>query len=119
MIKIFLLIFLAAIFLILAIIFHIKIYTAIQFFLTSLFFSSAYHFKWKILFRRNFWVLILFSFIPFFIINYFLTSIPVVWYNENEIIGLRILSIPIEDLFYHFTLTSFYILAYNYFKSKK
>ena len=25
---------------------------------------------------------------------------PVVWYNPEEIIGLRILSIPVEDVFY-------------------
>lgn len=42
--------------------------------------------------------------IPFLIVNGILTGTgldePVVWYNENEIIGLRILTIPIEDIFY-------------------
>lgn len=112
-------VFLVIIFSVLAVIYSSKIYTAIQFFLISLFFLSAYYIKWKILSSKNFWIFILFSFGPFFIINYFLTSIPVVWYNENEIIGLRLISIPVEDLFYHFTLTTFYLLVYKYFQSKK
>lgn len=46
--------------------------------------------------------------IPFFILtNGILTGIlgePVVWYNSSEIIGYRLWSIPIEDLFYAFSL---------------
>ncbi len=41
--------------------------------------------------------------IPFLIINGILTGTglkePVVWYNPNEILGIRILTIPIEDVF--------------------
>ncbi|NPV11694.1 MAG: lycopene cyclase domain-containing protein [Ignavibacteria bacterium] len=96
-----------------------KTYTATQLIVTSLFFFFAYFFGCKTLERKNFWVLIFISFVPFFIVNYFLTSLPVVWYNENKITGLRIITIPIEDFLYHFTMTSFYILSYNYFKLKK
>jgi lycopene cyclase domain-containing protein len=42
--------------------------------------------------------------IPFLIVNGILTGTgleqPVVWYNPNEMIGLRLLSIPVEDVFY-------------------
>jgi len=42
--------------------------------------------------------------IPFLLVNGTLTGTgleePVVWYNENEIIGLRIFTVPIEDFFY-------------------
>ncbi|MGN6397240.1 MAG: lycopene cyclase domain-containing protein [Mucilaginibacter sp.] len=42
--------------------------------------------------------------IPFMIVNGLLTGTglraPIVWYNPGEIIGLRILTIPIEDVFY-------------------
>jgi len=115
--KIFLLA--SIVFFILALVFSSKVYSFVQFLITALFFITAYYFKWKIPVSRNYWILVALSFIPFFVVNYFLTSFPVVWYNENEIIGLRIITIPVEDFFYHFTLTSFYILAYNYFKMKK
>lgn len=46
--------------------------------------------------------------IPFFIVNGVLTGMatdsPVVFYNGNEILGIRIITIPIEDVFYAFTM---------------
>jgi len=38
--------------------------------------------------------------IPFLIINGVLTAMPVLIYNESEIIGIRIYTIPVEDVFY-------------------
>jgi len=47
------------------------------------------------------WIVIL---IPFFIVNGILTgtgpSEPIVWYNEAQFLGYRMLSIPVEDTFY-------------------
>jgi lycopene cyclase domain-containing protein len=52
----------------------------------------------------QFYLAFFFITIPFLLINSILTGsfIPeeVVWYNSNEIIGFRIGTIPIEDLFY-------------------
>jgi lycopene cyclase domain-containing protein len=46
----------------------------------------------------------LFLLIPFLIVNGILTGTgldnPVVWYNNEENIGMRILTIPVEDVFY-------------------
>lgn len=57
----------------------------------------------------------LLTFIPFLIVNYILTSLPVVTYNPNEITGFFVITIPAEDFFYSFSLIGFYILVYELF----
>jgi lycopene cyclase domain-containing protein len=46
--------------------------------------------------------------IPFLIVNGILTGAltnePIVWYSENHIVGLRIITIPIEDIYYNLSL---------------
>jgi hypothetical protein len=62
--------------------------------------------------------------IPFMIFNYLLTSIPIVTYAPNAIWGGdglwngRFFTIPIEDFFYNFSMLSFYLLLYLYFKKR-
>lgn len=41
---------------------------------------------------------------PFLLVNGILTAVPIVLYNPQEIIGLRIGTIPVEDLTYSFSL---------------
>ena len=59
----------------------------------------------------------LFLLIPFLIVNGILTGTglqePVVWYNVNQIIGIKILTIPVEDIFYGLELI---ILQYGLFE---
>ena len=54
--------------------------------------------------------------IPFLVVNGLLTgaatSTPVVWYNEQAFSGWRILTIPVEDLYYNFDLFLGFILFY-------
>ncbi len=61
--------------------------------------------------------------IPFFVINGILTGsfieAPVVWYNNDENLGFRIFTIPVEDLFYAFNLLFSIQLIFNYLKVKK
>ncbi|PKR82229.1 lycopene cyclase domain-containing protein [Brumimicrobium salinarum] len=56
--------------------------------------------------------------VPFLIVNGVLTGVatdaPVVWYNEKEIIGLRVLSIPIEDIFYNFFMLFSVVILHEY-----
>ena len=40
------------------------------------------------------------SLIPFMVVNGVLTSIPVVWYNNAENLGIRIYTVPLEDFIY-------------------
>lgn len=64
----------------------------------------------------------LIAFIPFLIVNGILTGYftpePVVWYNENHIIGLRIGSIPVEDSFYNFFMLFGIMLIYMPLRKK-
>lgn len=57
--------------------------------------------------------------LPFIIVNGVLTGAvtqkPIVWYNESHIIGLRILTIPVEDLFYNYALLLLVATIYEYF----
>jgi len=61
---------------------------------------------------------ILISFIPFFIVNYILTSLPVVEYNPEAILGIRVLTIPVEDFFYSFAMISGWIIIYCLLKER-
>lgn len=66
----------------------------------------------------------LLSLIPFLLVNglltnglYFVSDQPVVWYNPSEILGIRIIGIPIEDFFYNYNL--FFLNYAAYFSLKK
>ena len=53
------------------------------------------------------------------IVNGFLTYFPVVWYNNQENLGIRWLTIPVEDSSYSLIALIWNILLYDYFKRKK
>jgi lycopene cyclase domain-containing protein len=80
-----------------------KLYTATTFFSLALVIALL-----QFLFRVNWLGQFYFSFIvlliPFFLVNGVLTGTglpePVVWYNDNENLGIRMLTIPVEDTFY-------------------
>lgn len=95
-----------------AVLFIDKYYTFTVLIFSGMFLSLANMIYPVILNSRLYWIFILFMFIPFFIVNYILTSLPVVQYNSGAIIGIRILTIPMEDIFYSFSMLSFYLLVY-------
>lgn len=53
---------------------------------------------------KQFYLCYLVILVPFFLVNGLLTGSwieePVVWYNADGILGLRLLTIPVEDVFY-------------------
>ena len=69
---------------------------------------------------NSFFISFLVILIPFIIINGILTGsfIPgeVVWYNGQEIIGVRIFTIPVEDFVYGFSMIFINLLLMNYFR---
>lgn len=106
------------IFLLIAAIVYPRIYTTLQMLITSFLFLLVGITKNRLFSSLNFWLFILISFVPFLVINYFLTSIPIVWYDDSENLGIRILTIPVEDFFYHFAYSSFVLIVYSKFDKK-
>ncbi|MBK9331201.1 MAG: lycopene cyclase domain-containing protein [Ignavibacteria bacterium] len=58
-------------------------------------------------------ITLLVSFIPFIIVNYFLTSLPVLIYNPEAITGIKFITIPAEDFFYSFSMISAWLMIYS------
>jgi len=54
---------------------------------------------WKTWFS-GFLATYLLALVPFMVVNGLLTSIPVVWYNNAENLGLRIWTVPVDDFVY-------------------
>lgn len=80
--------------------------------------STKFNSQIRILNSTLYWFWILFMYLPFFAVNYILTSLPVVTYSPVAIWGLRITSIPLEDFFYSFSMLSFYLYVYLIVKEK-
>ena len=109
-----------------AIIFYHQEYTVLALLSVTTFLLIAATWFPDLLQSRNYWAYILISFGAFIIFNYLLTSIPIVLYNPVAIWGGtvdqiwygRFITIPFEDFFYNFSMLSFYLLVYRYFKKR-
>ncbi len=107
--------------LVLAFLFQDKAYTFYNFMfaglmllLQGLVLRSAY--------MGRFYVAYLVHLLPFFIVNGILTggitSEPVVWYNNEENLGIRTWTIPVEDFIYALLLLLMNVTVYEFLKSK-
>lgn len=71
---------------------------------------------------RRFYIAFLIILIPFFVVNGILTGTgleePVVWYNNKENLGIRLGTIPIEDIGYAFSMLFTNVMLIEYFKKK-
>lgn len=83
-----------------------KVYTFVNY--SSLTFILLMGLFFGIKYLQRFYIAFLIILIPFFIVNGVLTGTgieePVVWYNNKENLGIRLLTIPIEDIGYAFTM---------------
>ncbi|HLV13575.1 MAG TPA: lycopene cyclase domain-containing protein [Xanthomarina sp.] len=70
--------------------------------------------RWYPYFIITFFILLL----PLFFINGMLTVSmiysPIIWYNESAIIGFRIFNIPMEQIFYNFSLFFSVVVVHEY-----
>ena len=96
--------------------FHGLRYTAYAFAMLATLLVTA-QFILKANWLSRFYVTYLLLLLPFVIVNGLLTGTgltsPIVWYNPAHIIGLRILTIPVEDVFYGMDLILLNIMIYS------
>jgi len=101
-----------------AILFYEQYYTVTVLLFSSAFIITSLMFNKDLINSSNFWLTILITYFPFLAVNYVLTSLPIVWYNQSAIWGVRFLTIPYEDFFYSFSMISWWIFFYNFGKKK-
>lgn len=105
-----------------AVFFHQKIYTVITFTSLALMLGLAQYY-YKIDWLGSFYMVYALLLIPFFMVNGVLTGSgleePVVWYNKMEIIGIRLLTIPLEDVFYGMELILMNLLIYHGLQNRR
>jgi len=69
------------------------------------------------------WVSYAVALIPFFLVNGVLTGSwidePIVWYNDSENLGIRLGTIPVEDVFYGMLLIFSNIVLMEYFQPQR
>ena len=98
-----------------------KSYTFVNY--SFLVFVLLMGFFFGIKYLQRFYIAFLIILVPFFIVNGILTGTgidePVVWYNNAENLGIRLITIPIEDIGYAFTMIFGNILLIEKFKIKK
>lgn len=96
-------------------------YTLITFVLLGAFLAFArtrMRVHWELM-----WVSYAIALIPFFLVNGVLTGSwidePIVWYNNAENLGIRLGTIPVEDVFYGMLLIFSNIALMEYFQSNQ
>ena len=95
-----------------------RIYTLCSFGLFAVLMLLQLKFKWE--YARSFYLSFIIIYIPFFLVNSALTGSfsehPVVFYNNQENLGIRVGTMPLEDSFYCFTLLYGIIVVFEYLK---
>jgi len=85
--------------------------------------SMAVTYAYQIKILQLFYISFIIILIPFTITNGILTGTgiegEVVWYNNSENVHLRILTIPIEDFFYGFSLILLNLTGMEYLRNRK
>ena len=112
----------ALIFLVFGLIFYERAYTFIVCLFSALFLLNISYSKskWNGYFFSTY---IIISLIPFIIVNgiltgYFDPNTPPVWYNNDQIIGVKFLTIPAEDFLYNFMLMYANFFLFEFFCNK-
>ena len=99
-----------------------KLYTSVTFFATSM---AIIYLQWikKAAWLSRFYFMYLIILLPFYLVNGMLTGMwltqPVVLYSNMENLGIRINTIPVEDVFYGMLLLLMNIAIFEKLKAKQ
>ncbi len=97
-------------------------YTFIATFMALILLLIVFLFRLNV-FRQLFFITFIISIIPFLIVNGALTGLfsssPIVYYDDSKNMGLRLLTIPVDDIIYNFDMLLFSTLIYYVSKVKK
>jgi len=81
------------------------------------------HFVYRLKWFSRFIITFIVVQVPFFFVNGVLTGMstenPIVWYNPSEMINVRIVTIPVEDIFYNYAMLILVFVVYNLRKKRK
>lgn len=69
--------------------------------------------------RKIFWIYWVLVSVLMMIVNGYLTWRPIVIYNEEKMLGLRIFTVPAEDFFFGFALIGLNLIIWEYFNKKE
>ena len=98
-----------------------KAYTAVDalFLIVTLTLGVVFYLK----LLQRFFLSFLIILIPFFIVNGILTGwitdSPIVWYNDLENLGIRLTTIPVEDIGYAFSMLFGNLMIFEFLKPKQ
>lgn len=97
-----------------------KIYTASSFGLFALLMLFQILTQWE--YARRFYLSFILIYVPFFLVNSAFTGMftdsPVVYYNNDENLGIRVGTMPLEDSFYCFTMLYSSVVLFEYLRRK-
>ncbi len=92
---------------------HDRAYTLVAFSSTALILILQLVQKTYKTWFSGFFIAYLLSLVPFMVVNGILTFLPVVWYDDTQNLGVRLLSVPLEDSIY---LLGLMLLAVNIYQ---
>ena len=103
---------------VIAVVFYDRMYTTTTFSLLGVL-LLLHGFVFKKAYMAYFYIGYAIALIPFAIVNGILTAKPVVMYNDVENLGIRLHTIPVEDVFYGMLLILLNVTIYEWLMSRK
>ena len=95
-----------------------RTYTAVNFGMAAIMIGLQFILKTHRTYLFYFYIAYALSIVPFLLVNGVLTAMPVVGYNNEENLALRIYTIPVEDFAYLVNLLLMNLNLYEWFKRK-